>query len=64
MPSFTECFWEADRVPQRKHRTHGESSRHKSKTASGEAHAAKGPTTSQEIANQWYQQVSSPRLDE
>ncbi|TBU50890.1 hypothetical protein BD309DRAFT_985504 [Dichomitus squalens] len=40
---------------RRKHRTHGESSRHKSKTAGGESQTAAEHTTSQEIANQWYQ---------
>ncbi|KAI1795769.1 hypothetical protein LXA43DRAFT_989480 [Ganoderma leucocontextum] len=39
----------------RKHRTHGESSRNKSKTANVDAQPAIEPTTSQEIATLWYQ---------
>ncbi|KAI8998540.1 hypothetical protein BD414DRAFT_575055 [Trametes punicea] len=41
---------------RRKHRTQGESSRHKSRTAPVESQDAYGPTTSQEIASAWYQQ--------
>ncbi|KAM5533297.1 hypothetical protein V8D89_013074 [Ganoderma adspersum] len=42
-------------MERRKHRTNGESSRHKSKTANADAQLAIEPTTSQGIATQWYQ---------
>ncbi|KAI0362226.1 hypothetical protein OH77DRAFT_1491666 [Trametes cingulata] len=40
---------------RRKHRTHGESSRHKPKTTALDGQASSGPTSSQEIAQAWYQ---------
>ncbi|KAI9065172.1 hypothetical protein FKP32DRAFT_528998 [Trametes sanguinea] len=40
---------------RRKHRTHGESSRHKSRTTHTDGQQPSGPTSSQEIASAWYQ---------
>ncbi|KAI0328583.1 hypothetical protein GY45DRAFT_1306577 [Cubamyces sp. BRFM 1775] len=44
---------------RRKHRTHGESSRHKSKAVAPESQP--GPTSSQEIASAWYNQHQQER---
>ncbi|KAI0665159.1 hypothetical protein C8Q70DRAFT_34967 [Cubamyces menziesii] len=46
---------------RRKHRTHGESSRHKSKATTPESQQPSGPTTSQEIASAWYNQYQQER---
>ncbi|KAH9901037.1 hypothetical protein C8Q73DRAFT_676606 [Cubamyces lactineus] len=46
---------------RRKHRVHGDSSRHKSKTAASEGQQPPGPTTSQEIASAWYNQYQQER---
>ncbi|KAI0375004.1 hypothetical protein BV20DRAFT_934875 [Pilatotrama ljubarskyi] len=46
---------------RRKHRTHGEPSRHKSKTTAVDGQPSSGPTTSQEIAQAWYSQHQRER---